>query len=123
MDFDNFLNAYVMTMPTMLTVLGIGIVMAATAGALNAITPAGMVDIEDVDDPDGTDNARQQLHERRLILVGGVVLILTSLIGTIALQLTTLQEFLGTTMAWAILYGAILISGFILGTFYFVMRR
>src|SRR5699024_12672205 len=61
----------------------------------NAITPAGMVDIEDVDDPDGTDNARQQLHERRLILVGGVVLILTSLIGTIALQLTTLQEFLG----------------------------
>src|SRR5699024_10115671 len=95
MDFDNFLNAYVMTMPTMLTVLGIGIVMAATAGALNAITPAGMVDIEDVDDPDGTDNARQQLHERRLILVGGVVLILTSLIGTIALQLTTLQEFLG----------------------------
>lgn len=123
MVLDEFLNAYVMTMPTMLIILGIGIVMAASAGALNAIKPAGMVDIDDFDDPDAQQKARQQLHERRFILVGGVVLILTGLIGIIALQLTTLQELIGTELAFTLLYAAILISGAILGTFYVVMRR
>lgn len=123
MVLEEFLNAYVMTMPTMLIVLGIGIVMAATAGVLNAIKPAGMVDIDDVSDPDAEEKARQQLHERRFILVGGVVLILTSLIGITALQLTTLQELIGTELAFALMVAAILISGAILGTFYVVMRR
>jgi hypothetical protein len=97
--------------------------MAASASALNAIKPAGMVDIDDFDDPDAQQKARQQLHDPRFILVGGVVLILTGLIGIIALQLTTLQELIGTELAFTLLYAAILISGAILGTFYVVMRR
>ncbi|NWN87062.1 MAG: hypothetical protein HLX51_00745 [Micrococcaceae bacterium] len=89
MTFDDFMDTYVMTIPTMAIIAAIGFIMLCCTAYLNVARPVGIT-LDDIGDPVAEEKAQERLLVRKFVMVLGFVLNMAGLFNVIFMLLQRL---------------------------------
>lgn len=122
MTFENFIDTYVMTLPTMLTITGIGLASSFALAWLNIARPIS-VSLDETSDPEAVKIAEDKVMTRRMMTVLTALLAMAGAIGAVIVVIEGIQTQHGANMGTIAITVALIVASLTLALLFLLARR